>query len=84
MKIMYAPVGTCSSRIEIEVENDIIKNVSFYGGCPGNLLAMSELVRGMQVTEAIERLEGVRCGHKQTSCPDQLAQALKTVNRKQQ
>ena len=79
MKIKYKPKGTCSKNIEIEVEDDVIKSVVFSGGCPGNLLAMSELVKGMKTGEAIEKLEGVRCGRKKTSCPDQLAQALKTA-----
>jgi len=79
MKIKYKPKGTCSKNIEIEVEDDVIKSVVFSGGCPGNLLAMSELVKGMKTSEAIEKLEGVRCGRKKTSCPDQLAQALKSA-----
>ena len=79
MKIVYEPKGTCSTSIEIDVKDGIIENVKFTGGCPGNLLAMSDLVRGMAVSDTIARLEGLKCGHKQTSCPDQLAQALKTI-----
>jgi len=79
MKITYKPQGTCSSLIEIDVEDGIINEVIYTGGCPGNLLAIGELVRGMKVSEAIEKLEGIRCGHKKTSCADQLAQALKTT-----
>jgi len=79
MKTIYTPQGTCSTGIEIVVEDEIIKKVNFAGGCPGNLLAMSKLVTGMNVHEAIERLEGIRCGSKKTSCADQLAKALKTT-----
>jgi len=78
-KITYKPVGTCSQLIEIEVENDMINKVKYTGGCPGNLLAIGVLVKGMKITEAIEKLEGIKCGNKKTSCADQLAQALKTV-----
>jgi len=79
MKSVYKPKGTCSQQITIEVENGIIEDVQFAGGCPGNLLAISKLVKGKKVDETIEQLEGIRCGHKQTSCADQLAQALKAV-----
>ena len=79
MKTVYKPKGTCSQLIEIDVEDGIIKDVQFTAGCPGNLLAISELVKGMKASEAIERLEGIRCGNKKTSCADQLAQALKTA-----
>jgi uncharacterized protein (TIGR03905 family) len=78
MKTMiYKPKGTCSQLIEIKTEDGIIHEVKYSGGCPGNLLAIGELVKGMKVTEAIERLEGIKCGKKPTSCADQLAQALK-------
>jgi len=76
-KIVHKTKGTCSQLIEIKVEDGIIHEVKYTGGCPGNLLAIGELVKGMKVTDAIERLEGIRCGKKQTSCADQLAQALK-------
>jgi len=79
MKTTYKPKGTCSNLIEIEVEDGIIKSVKFTNGCPGNLLAISELVKGMGAKEAIERLEGIKCGNKKTSCADQLAQALKAT-----
>jgi len=79
MKIEYKPKGTCSNKIDIDVNEGIIEEVAFTGGCPGNLLAISKLIKGMQVDEAIEKLDGIRCGRKQTSCADQLAQALKTV-----
>jgi len=77
-KLVYRPRGTCSQLIEIGVEDGTIKKVEFTGGCPGNLLAIGELVKDMKVSEAIKRLDGIKCGNKKTSCADQLAQALKT------
>jgi len=77
--ITYRPKGTCSQLINIGVDDGIIVNTEFIGGCPGNLLAISELIKGMKVNEAIEKLDGIKCGNKKTSCADQLAQALKTV-----
>ena len=77
MKKTYITKGVCSSQIETDVEDGVIKSVKFTGGCPGNLLAISELVKGMTVAETVERLEGMRCGNKRTSCADQLVQALK-------
>ena len=75
----YQTRGTCSSAIDIEVKDGVIESVAFMGGCNGNLKGISALVKGMKVEEAIARLEGIRCGFKNTSCPDQLAQALKTL-----
>ena len=69
--------GVCSSEINFEVENNCVKSVQFTGGCNGNLQGIARLVEGMPVDEVIKRLEGVRCGMKSTSCPDQLAKALK-------
>lgn len=77
MRLEYRPRGVCSQRIEIDVEDGCIQNVKFTGGCSGNLQGISRLVKGMDVEEAISRIEGIRCGVKPTSCPDQLAQALK-------
>lgn len=74
--IEYTTKGVCSRRIEIDVEDDIITKVTFHGGCAGNTQGVAALVRGMTVDEAIERLKGIRCGFKSTSCPDQLATAL--------
>ena len=74
---VYKTTGTCSKEIRIVCDNDIIQSVEFVGGCPGNLLGISQLVRGMRREDVIARLEGVRCGLKRTSCPDQLAKALK-------
>ena len=68
--------GTCSQRILFDVENGKVKNVQFIGGCNGNLKGIAALVEGMDVDAVIERVRGIRCGMKQTSCPDQLAQAL--------
>ena len=76
--IVYKPKGTCSSKIEIDIEDEMIEKVKFTDGCPGNLLAIGELVKGMKVSDAIAKLDGIRCGNKNTSCADQLAQALKT------
>ncbi len=73
----YKTTGTCSSAIDFEVENGIVKNVTFIGGCNGNTKGISALVEGMSVDEVISRLEGIKCGFKPTSCPDQLAKALK-------
>lgn len=79
MEFTYSTKGTCSRQINISVEDGVIKEVSFVGGCNGNLQGISSLVKGMKVEEAIEKLDGIRCGFKPTSCPDQLAQALKTI-----
>ena len=75
--ISYNTSGTCARRIEIDVEDGIVKNVEYIGGCSGNTQGVAALVKGMTVEEAISRLEGIRCGFKSTSCPDQLARALK-------
>lgn len=79
MKYSYRTSGTCSSQIDLEVEDGILKEVHFIGGCNGNLKGISALVKGMKVEEVISRLEEIRCGYKPTSCPDQLCQALKTL-----
>ena len=76
-KMSYIPRGVCSRRIDIEIEDGIIKSVKYSGGCAGNTQGVAALVAGMSVEEAIERLSGIRCGFKPTSCPDQLATALK-------
>ena len=76
----YKPHGVCSQLIQIEVDDaKRIHNVAFTKGCSGNLQGIARLVEGMTVDEAISRLDGIRCGMKSTSCPDQLAQALKTL-----
>ena len=75
----YMTKGVCSSYIDIEMDGEIIKQVSFTGGCHGNLQGISRLVAGMNAKDAIERLKGIRCGYKDTSCPDQLAVALESI-----
>ena len=74
----YRTRGVCSRSITFDVAEDgTLHNVSFEGGCNGNLQGIGKLVEGMEIQEAIERLSGIQCGWKDTSCPDQLAQALK-------
>lgn len=73
----YVTRGTCSTAINVEVENGIIQSVEFVGGCHGNTQGVAALVKGMEVEDAIARLEGIDCRGRGTSCPDQLAQALK-------
>lgn len=76
MKCVYKTQGTCSTNIEIEVEEGVLKEVAYWGGCNGNLQGISRLVTGMKVEEVVVKLEGIRCGHRSTSCPDQLCKAL--------
>ena len=76
-KIVYSPKGVCSRQIEIEIDNNEIVSCKFIGGCSGNTQGVCALIKGMAVDEAISRLEGIRCGFRPTSCPDQLATALK-------
>jgi len=75
-RITYTTRGVCSRRINIDVEDGIIQEVTFEGGCAGNTKGVAALVKGMSVDEVIERLSGIRCNFKPTSCPDQLARAL--------
>ena len=75
----YHPKGVCARQMTFEVEDGIVKSLRVQGGCHGNLQGISKLVVGMKVEEVIARLEGIRCGFKPTSCPDQMAQALKTL-----
>ena len=77
MKYTYTTHGVCSRQIMVDLDGDTIKEVAFLGGCHGNTQGVSALVKGMNAYEAIERLEGIRCGSRVTSCPDQLANALK-------
>lgn len=78
-RISYPTTGTCSRQIDIELEDGIIRNVIFTGGCHGNTQGIAALLRGMKATDAVARLEGIDCRGKGTSCPDQLAKALKRV-----
>lgn len=77
MQYQYKTKGTCSQQILFEIEDNKLTNVQYIGGCNGNLKGISALVEGMNVDEVIARLEGTKCGMKDTSCPDQLARALK-------
>lgn len=77
MELEYHPQGTCSFLMNVAVEGGIVTKVEVLGGCSGNLQAISRLVVGMDAQDAIRRMEGIRCGMKPTSCPDQLAKALK-------
>ena len=75
--MVYKTKGVCSQEIRFELDGDTIKHVEFIGGCSGNTQGVASLVRGMKAEDAIARTEGIRCGEKCTSCPDQLAKALK-------
>ncbi len=79
MQFQYKTSGTCSQQILFEIEEGKLKNVQFLGGCNGNLKGIGSLVEGMDVDEVVTRLEGTTCGMKNTSCPDQLAKALKAA-----
>ncbi len=82
MKYSYKPNGVCSMQIDIEIEDSIIKNVEFIGGCSGNTQGIARLVKSRSVSEVIAALENIKCGFKNTSCPDQLACALKQIQNK--
>ena len=77
--IKYTPRGVCSRKMEVDVEDGVIQAVRVLGGCSGNLGGICSLLKGMHVEDAVARLDGIRCGMKSTSCPDQLAQALKSA-----
>lgn len=81
MKYTYSPKGVCSRQIDLEIEGNIIKNVTFTGGCNGNTKGISKLVEGQNIDDVINRLEGTTCGMRNTSCPDQLAMALKNAKK---
>lgn len=81
MKFKYKTMGTCSREIDIELDGTTVKNVKFTGGCAGNLQGIASLVKGMEIGEVIDRLSGIRCGFKPTSCPDQLARALAEIQK---
>ena len=82
MKFEYRPAGVCSRCIYLDVEGGIVKDVEFVGGCNGNLKGISALVKGLSCDEVKEKLSGIRCGLKPTSCPDQLALALESMKAK--
>ena len=77
MTIKYHPKGVCAREFLIDVEDGVVRSVQITGGCNGNLQGISRLIEGMKVEDIIGRIEGIRCGFKNTSCPDQIAQALK-------
>lgn len=77
--ITYQPKGVCSRMIEIDIDNGVVADLRVYGGCNGNLKGISALVKGMKTEDVIARLEGITCGFKSTSCPDQIAKALKNA-----
>lgn len=80
--MQYKTKGVCSQMINFEIEDNKVKNVEFIGGCNGNLKGIARLIEGMDVNDAISRIEGIQCGYKKTSCPDQLAEALKKATGK--
>lgn len=84
MKHVYKPQGVCSSQVEFELEGNVVKNINFLGGCNGNLKAISALAEGMTVEQIAERVQGITCGFKKTSCSDQLAHALMDAAAKEQ
>jgi len=75
--MIYKPTGVCAEEIHFEIENGVVTDLKFVRGCPGNALGVAQLAKGRSVQEVVTALEGVKCGSKPTSCPDQLAQALK-------
>ncbi|MCR5402419.1 MAG: TIGR03905 family TSCPD domain-containing protein [Butyrivibrio sp.] len=77
--MIYKTKGTCSTQIDIELDGDVIRKVAFTGGCNGNLQGVSRLVQGMKCQDAIDKLRGIRCGFKSTSCPDQLSYAIEAA-----
>ena len=83
MRYQYMTAGVCSRAIELELENGIVKEVVFIGGCRGNTQGVAALIRGMDAREAVERIKGIDCGGKGTSCPDQLAKAIEMALEKE-
>ena len=77
--IEYNTKGTCSRKVIVDIKDGVITDCRFVAGCPGNTLGVATLVKGMTAEEAISKLKGIKCGMKSTSCPDQLAKALKTL-----
>lgn len=84
MKHIYSPKGVCPTKLEFELDGNVVKNISFRGGCNGNLKAIAALAEGLTVQEVKDRLLGITCGFKKTSCSDQLAQALLDAVEKEQ
>jgi len=77
MKKIYKPDEVCAKEIHFELEGNVVKDVEFVGGCPGNALGLVQMVKGQEVESVIDKLQGILCRHRSTSCPDQLAKALK-------
>ena len=82
MEYRYTPQGVCSKEMIIELDGDIIKSVKIVGGCPGNTVGLTNMVEGRKIDEVIEKLKGIPCGFRSTSCPDQLARALEEIKKK--
>lgn len=82
MEYRYTPQGVCSREMIIELDGDIIKSVKIVGGCPGNTVGLTYMIQGRKIDEVIEKLKGIPCGIKKTSCPDQLAKALEEIKHK--
>lgn len=83
MEYRYRPVGVCSREIILEIEHGILKDIKIIGGCDGNLKGISALVKGMPVEEIVQKLKGIKCGARPTSCPDQIANAIEAYNKSQ-
>lgn len=83
MEYIYNTTGTCSKQIQLYVEEGVIKDLQFLGGCNGNLQGISKLVKGQKVKDIIDKLQGIKCGMKDTSCPDQLSKALSAIIEKE-
>lgn len=79
MELRFETTGTCSTHIEVEVVDRVVKQVRFWGGCNGNLQGIARLVEGMQVDDVLAKLEGIRCGRRATSCPNELCKALREI-----
>ena len=79
MKYSYIPKGVCSREMTFDIEDGVIKKVEIIGGCPGNTIGVAKLLEGMHIEEAIKKLKGIKCGLRETSCPDQLARALEGI-----
>ena len=82
MEYRFTPRGVCSREMIVEIEGKIIKSLKITGGCPGNTVGLTHMVEGREIDEVIERLKGIPCGMRGTSCPDQLAQALEEIKKK--
>ena len=83
MEYRYRPTGVCSSEIILEIDQGIVKDLKVIGGCNGNLQGIAALVKGMPINEVKDKLQGIKCGYKQTSCPDQIAKAIEAYMQSQ-